>query len=600
MERSEMLAPIIADSVGHLMAKGRLRTKFLLSLLVITAGLTSATLLIVQYRVRLRVRDEMAEALVNSVVTFKDFQRQREAMLARSAGLLANLPSLKALMTTEHEQTIQDASGDFWRQIGSDLFVLANRTGKVVALHTAATGLTSAEAQQFFGRWLQNGQPVDWWYGSGHLYEVSLQPIYFGPSSDNTLLGVLAVGYEVDDRLAQQVSQIASSQVAFRYGMDIVVSTLPARLQEKLAQEGNLIPSRAALGPQDIHLADERFLSTSVELAPGATPAISLYVLKSYDQSTQFLKSINQLLLAVGLAAVVAGSALVFLISNTFTRPLDNLVAGVRALEKGDFAFPLEAQSNDEVSVLTRAFNRMRQNLERTQHELIHAERLATTGRMASTISHDLRHPLTAILAYAEFLSEGDLGEQQRKDLYEEIRQGINRMTDLISSLLEFSKTREALRPVYVSIEEIVHRAIQTIQARPEFRRINITVSAGVTEGWFDPGKLERIFHNLLLNACEAVSPESGRVQVTILKTVEGVGIRVADNGHGIPEPVRTSVFQPFVSYGKENGTGLGLAVVQKIIQDHGGHATVESTGPAGTVFRLMLPLSLTENVFVP
>lgn len=595
-----MLAPKTLESRGHLMAKGRLRTKFLLSLLVITTGLTSATLLIVQYRVRLRVRDEMTEALVNSVVTFKDFQRQREAMLARSAGLVANLPSLKALMTTEHEQTIQDASGDFWRQIGSDLFVLADRTGKVMALHTTTTGLTPAEAQQFFARWLQNGQPLDWWFGNGHLYEVSLQPIYFGSSSDNTLLGVLAVGYEVDNRVAQQVSQIASSQVAFRYGTDIVGSTLPARLQGELIPRGDLIPSRAAQGPVDIQLADERFLSTSVELAPGTVPAVSLYVLKSYDQSTKFLKSINQLLLAVGLAAVVAGSALVFFISKTFTQPLDNLVAGVRALEKGDFTFPLEARSNDEVSELTRAFNRMRQNLERTQDELLHAERLATTGRMASTISHDLRHPLTAILAYAEFLSEGNLGEQQRKDLYEEIRQGISRMTDLISSLLEFSKTREALRPVYVSLEEIVYRAIQTIHARPEFRRINISVSAGITEGWFDAGKLERIFHNLLLNGCEAVSPDFGRVQVNILTTPEGVEIRIADNGPGIPEPVRTSVFQPFVSYGKKNGTGLGLAVVQKIIQDHGGNATVESTGPAGTVFRLILPLSLMENVYVP
>ena len=123
-----------------------------------------------------------------------------------------------------------------------------------------------------------------------------------------------------------------------------------------------------------------------------------------------------------------------------------------------------------------------------------------------------------------------------------------------------------------------------------------MTVSAGITEGWFDPAKLERIFHNLLLNACEAVSPDFGKVEVTILKTPEGVGIRVADSGHGIPEHVRTSVFQPFVSYGKKNATGLGLAVMQKIIQDHGGHVTEESTGPAGTVFRPILPLNLSEK----
>jgi signal transduction histidine kinase len=579
------------------MIQGRLRTKFLLSLLLITAGLTSATLLIVRHRVRLWVRDEMTEALVNSVVTFQNFQRQREATLARSAVLLANWPSVKSLMTTQHEQTIQDASTEYWRQIGSDLFVLADRTGKVVALHTASVGLSSAEAQQFFQRWLQNGAPSDWWFGSGHLYEVFLQPIYFGSPSDNTMLGVLAVGYEVDGRLAQQVSQIASSQVAFRYGNDIVASTLPAEMRAELQQQGKLEPGRATRGPADLDLANEHFLFTSLDLAPGTVPAVRLDVLKSYAQATQFLDSINQLLLAVGLAAVIAGGLLVYFISDTFTRPLASLVDGFRALERGDFAYPLAARGNDEVSELTRAFDRMRQNLEKTQHELLHAERLATTGRMASTISHDLRHPLTAILAYAEFLSEGNLGEQQRKDLYQEIRQGISRMTDLISSLLEFSKTPEALRPAYVSVEEIVRQAVHTIQVRPEFRRIHITVSDGVTEGWFDPGKLDRVFHNLLLNACEAVSPESGSVRVTIRKFPEAVEVRVADNGQGIFEPVRANVFQPFVSYGKENGTGLGLAVVHKIVQDHGGHVDVETTGAQGTVFVVVLPLTLPEKI---
>ena len=574
------------------MFKGKLRTKFLLSLVIVSASLTWATLLVVRHRVRLQVRDEIFEGLRSSVVTFQSLQRQRERMLDRSAALLANLPSLKAVMTTEHAATIQDASTDFWRLVGSDLFVLADRSGKLVALDTATAGFSRSEAQGFLRRSLGDGQTRDWWFGSGHLFEVFLQPIYFGSPAEHTLLGVLAVGYEIDDRVAADVSRVASSQAAFRYGKTIVVSTLSATQQADLEREAERFLA-AGLGPQDVQLGGEKFLSTSVELAPGGAPAVSLSVLKSYDQATAFLESLNRWILGVGLAAVVAGSALVFLISTTFTRPLANLVRGVHALEQGDFAYPLEARGNDEVSELTAAFDRMRRTIEQTQSELLHAERLATIGRMASTISHDLRHPLTAILAYAEFLSEGSPDAQQRKDLYEEIRLAVNRMTEQISSLLGFSKDREALRPVYGSVGEVLERAIQSVHARPEFRRIAITFSQeGGGEGWFDPGKLERVFHNLLLNACEAAPPDSGKIEVQARRTPQGLEIRVADNGPGIPPSVRENLFQPFVSYGKENGTGLGLTAVEKIVQDHGGQVSVERTGPEGTVFKLILPLT--------
>src|SRR5213080_989325 len=450
------------------MFKGKLRTKLLLSLLLVSSLLTWATLLIVRHRVRLEVRDEIFEGLSNSVVTFQNLQRQRQDTLTRSAALLANLPSLKAVMTTEHEATIQDAATDFWQLIGSDLFALADRSGKLMALHTARAAFTRAEAQESLRRSLGGGGLRDWWFGSGHLFEVFIQPIYFGSAAEHTLLGVLAVGYEVDDRVAEDVSRVASSQAAFRYGKTIVVSTLSATQQADLEREAERFLA-AASGPQDVQLGGEKFLSTSVELAPGGAPAVSLSVLKSYDQATAFLESLNRWILGVGLAAVLAGSALVFLISTTFTRPLANLVRGVHALEKGDFAYPLEARGNDEVSELTAAFDRMRRTIEQTQSELLHAERLATIGRMASTISHDLRHPLTAILAYAEFLSERDLTDEQRRDFFEEIRIAVNRMMDEINSLLGFSKERGTVEPSYGRVDAVIDRAIRTVKALPDY-----------------------------------------------------------------------------------------------------------------------------------
>jgi len=269
------------------MFKGKLRTKFLLSLLLISAGLTWATLLLVRHRVRRHVRDEIFEGLSDSVATFQNFQHQRELMLTRSAALLADLPPLKALMTTQHKATIQDASTEFWRQVGSDIFVLADRSGKLMALDTAMGGITAAEAQKFLLDSLRKGENRDWWFGSGHLFQVFIQPIYFGSPADNTLLGVLATGYQIDSRVAQDVSRMASSRVAFRYGKSIVVSTLSAGEQADLARMSATRLAAGSFGPEDIQLNGERFLSASVDLTPGSQPAVGLTVLRSEEHTSE-------------------------------------------------------------------------------------------------------------------------------------------------------------------------------------------------------------------------------------------------------------------------------------------------------------------------
>src|SRR5690348_13211318 len=177
------------------MLKLRMRTKFLLSMLLISAGLTCTSLLLVRHSVQKQVRREIFAGLRNSVSTFQNFQRERELTLSHSAELLADLPNLRALMTTQHEATIQDASSALWQLAGSDLFVLADRTGRVVALHTASPGFTRDMAQQSLGTSLGQQRADHWWFGEQHLYEVFLRPIYFGPQAENRLLGFLVVGY---------------------------------------------------------------------------------------------------------------------------------------------------------------------------------------------------------------------------------------------------------------------------------------------------------------------------------------------------------------------------------------------------------------------
>jgi signal transduction histidine kinase len=574
------------------MMKLRMRTKFLLSMLLISAGLTWTSLLLVRRTVQAQVKKSIFADLHNSVSTYQNFHRERELTLTHLAELLADLPNLRALMTTQHEATIQDASTDLWRLAGSDLFVLADRTGKVVALHTATPGFSRGMAQQSLNRPSNQEGSSQWWFGARHLYQVFLKPIYSGPAVDNKLLGFLVIGYEIDDTVASQVSRIAASQVAFYYGDTIVRSTLDPTHEAELSRHPIVHSPPGIPEPEQVQLGDERFLGTSLELATDKAPSVRLSVLKSYDQATAFLDSLNRLLLALGLTAVLGGSALVFFISHTFTRPLENLVAGVRALGRGDFHYRLDARGGDEVAEVTRAFNRMRDSLLKTQQELIDAERLATIGRMASSVSHDLRHSLAAIVANAEFLCESRLSTDQREELYQEIRIAVNQMTELIDSLLEFSRTRESLRRTYGSVKESVDRVVQAVRAHPRFHPVRIAVrQEGNSTGWFDTKKLERVLYNLLLNACEAIPGEDGQINIDLREVAGGLQIRLADNGRGIPESIRGKLFEPFISYGKENGTGLGLTVVQKIVQDHGGDVVVEKTSGEGTVFRITLPI---------
>src|SRR5260370_26623809 len=208
------------------MTKFRLRTKFLVSLLAVSSSLTFATLWLVHRSVRLQLQKEITEDLENSVIVFRDFQRQRESHLTRSEELLANLHSLKALMTSRDAATIQDASGEIWRLAPSDVFVLASPVGKVLAIQTSVPGITGRAAEELLKNSLKADQPSFWWYGAGHLYQVFLQPIYFGPARNDNLLAVLCVGHDVSEVLAMELSRIASSQVAFFYGNTLIVSTL--------------------------------------------------------------------------------------------------------------------------------------------------------------------------------------------------------------------------------------------------------------------------------------------------------------------------------------------------------------------------------------
>lgn len=566
----------------------RLRTKFLFAMLLTSAGLTAASLLIVQRSVEKQVRNNLHLDLANSVETFRNFQIEREQSLARSAELMADLPVLKALMTSRHAPTIQDASAEMFRLSGGDLFALVDQRNQIVGFHTGPPGITREQAQALRAQMTGAEASQQWWLAGGHLYEVFLAPIYSGPPSDNVVLGTVAIGYEINQNVAHELARVAAGEVTVVCAGQEVVSTVDSG-EVKTLQAAMPVDNRLN-GPVDVKLGRETFVVSSLALNHG-DPAVTIYVMKSYDRAAQFLSHLRQLLLGVGLGAVILGSLLVYALASTFTRPLERLVDGVRALETGDYSFPLDAGRDGEVGEVTTAFVRMRENLQQAQQRLLHSERLATIGTMASSISHDLRHPLTAVLANAEFLAEPDLPGKQREELYLEIRVAVHRLTDLIDSLLELSRPAEALSLTESVVEHAASRAIELIHAHPEFQKVSVTLTAsGLHFAMCDPRKMERVFYNLLLNSCQAVQARGGNVSVSVDNSNNRLSIRIADDGPGFDASIRDRVFQPFVSYGKENGTGLGLTIAQKIVQDHAGQLRVEESVPGRTVMLIVLP----------
>ena len=213
-------------------------------------------------------------------------------------------------------------------------------------------------------------------------------------------------------------------------------------------------------------------------------------------------------------------------------------------------------------------------------------------------MSHDLRIPLAAILANAEFLAMSNLREGERDELYEEIRFSIARMNELVSEMLECSKGDEPFSSATGNIVETVARVVRMIGVQPAFRHIALTHRhEGSAIGWFNSQLLERGISNIVLNACEAVSPESGQVTITTLGGTSCLRIQVWDNGPGIPAEIRHSVFQPFFTYGKSEGTGLGLAIAKRIVEDHGGELFLDAGEKTGTSFKISIPFAIPVGV---
>jgi len=571
------------------MANLRLRTELVIANFFIICGLTGAILMIIRTKVRTEIGQQVRDDASASVRVFQIVQKQREVQLSRTTALLSELPTLKAMMTTNDPPTIQDASVLFWKLAGSDLFLVGNPEGKILGFHTRPPKDDPGGAEINLRRSLERAEDAAWWYDAGQLYWVSLRPITSGAGADVKQLGTVVAGERVDASVAQQLAVAAGSQIVLTVGNHIIASTFSTSAESELQKYFG--GASAGAVAQQIKLSSGEFETASVLVHDGPPAPVRCYVLVSTLQAKKSIQQLNQTIAVLGLSAIAFGALLLSFVSRTITRPLDNLVAGVRALAAGDYGYAINPRGSSEVGELGQAFAKMRAELLASQQRWIANERTAALGRAASSISHDLRHYLAALVANAEFLYEAEKLKLDKDEVYGEIKMASDQMIDLLDSFRELAREEGAISAGPALLDHSVHRAIEAVQTRPEFRSRTISAHIiGDMEGIFDAKKMERVFLNLLLNACEAAPQSNGHVEIEVKSMGDSFEIRVIDNGPGIPSQIRATAFDPFVSCGKPNGTGLGLAIVHKIVQDHAGSVVVERTSENGTVFRVTLP----------
>ena len=235
----------------------------------------------------------------------------------------------------------------------------------------------------------------------------------------------------------------------------------------------------------------------------------------------------------------------------------------------------------------------------RAPSHLIEAERMSAIGRMTCSISHDMRHSLTAIYANAEFLERHDICASVRADLLLEIQEAVLAMTERIDSLLQFGSSGRKSPLVHARVSLVVEKAVAAVKFHPDGRNVSITVGKfPPTEADIDARNLESAIYNLLLNACQAAtrSTHLPEAKVHLTEVDELIYVTILDNGPGIPASVRRTLFDPFVTAGKPNGTGLGLTLARRVAEEHGGSVCLEKSNRERTVFTL----SLTKNRSLP
>lgn len=311
------------------------------------------------------------------------------------------------------------------------------------------------------------------------------------------------------------------------------------------------------------------------------------YRISPTDAHQMFVHSVHRYLLWTSVCALGLGALLSYLLTQIVLRPLYQMTSSARLISSGDYSWRVPAGQRDEIGQLAEAFNQMASSIERVEQ---------LRRDLVSNVAHELRTPLTNIRGYLEALQDGVVPPS--RDTFELLLDETLRLTRLVESLLDLARADAAkttLKLERFDISEVAGRSLKKFELGFNQKNIQISAELGrAIQVTGDREKLGRVMENLLKNALQ-YTPKNGSVALRAESVVSGVRVCVENSGPGIDPGDLPFIFERFYRGEKSRsrdygGTGIGLALVKKIVEVHGGTTTVEST-PGKTTFCFTLPV---------
>ncbi len=567
------------------------------------------SMVVVNYRFQrdseLKVRQELAVAHRR----VDNFQTLSLEKLVTLASFIAQDPRLRGSIVTDDRATIGRALDELYANYWHDLFWLLSPRGMVIARVESPEKWGDTLIQRSVIYDAVNGfDSGDLWVENGRLHQVAAVPIRSG----GITIGILLLGEDFDTHLTWQFTQLAGLHLAF-IGEDSLLSALDtgekrSKLASKLISMHRSglyadekiphIPLKSGKSPSALapivmfEVGDEPLGGALFELYDVAGQYLADgMIYRSLLPEERQLKRIQLGLFIVDIIAILLTFVAAFFISRRITSPIERLASASARLGAGDLSTPIKPEGKDEIGVLAGELEDMRSSLVKARTELIQSERLTTIGRMASSIIHDFRQPISVIYGYLDLLTIPGTKPDQVEKYKENVFKQFDRMLGMINELLEFARGEAKLNKVTTNgrrfLEEIVHGF--DIQAKQQ----NVILSLNAE--WngdicIDAARIQRGVDNIIRNGLQVLQ-HGGQMAISLRLENETAIITVRDSGPGIPPEIQERLFEPFVTFGKSEGTGLGLAIAQRVITQHDGAITVESSPGAGAAFHIRLPV---------
>jgi signal transduction histidine kinase len=566
-----------------------LLTKIMLSTSVAITVLFAIAGQIVLRNITKSMSDSLEAEVQGSFHAYLSLWDARTELLNSVSRLLAGMSDVRAAFGTRDQATIRDSASDLWSRISTSagLFLVTDPRGKVIASLGGVTAPSLREdldlVQSAETRFPQ--QSSGFFLDAGELYHLSVTPVYVQSGDGQDLLNVLVAGERVDAIVAQRLKAATTSEFLFLAPSGVIASTLNPRATAAVVAD--LAGKSGSQTVSDGVVEYARFETPLTDIM--GRPVGKICILRSFEGAQRRIASLYTNIILLWLGAMTVGFVLTYLLARRIVEPVEQLDRAAAEVARQNYAIEVPVRGEDELGRLARTFNAMCASIRQAREDLIRQERIATIGRLSGSIVHDLRNPLAAIYGGAEMLVDADLPPAHVKRLAGNIYRASRRMQELLQDLLNVSRGKGSA-PEMCRLREVAAAACEGLATAAEQQGVRLALEIPAEmEVPLERSRVERAFANLIGNALEAMAG-SGEVRITAEIEDGAAVVHVEDTGPGIAPEIRAQLFQPFVSAGKRNGLGLGLALSRQTVLDHGGDMWAESAPGHGARFSFRLP----------